>query len=696
MNRYRIFISSTIDDLRTARASVDEELTATEIFDTVRVENLPAVGETSRRVCLDEVAGADALVLILKDRYGFIPDASNPEGLSVTHLEYREAKRLKKSVFAFIREGVEPEPRLLNLIQEVSDFDEGVLRKKWESIDQLRSEVRRALLFWLARRAREQPSQEDREQAAEQLARYPELGELHLVVDAGPTPGDALRGWLDSLLEHLSLECKQRLLPSPRPTDEPARTSHEPTLMLRIQPASQTGRLVVTIALSGDEGCGDRKNTLPPPIEVDAAQTTEGARFAAQSSLALVLIAADDWSGSIDQLFAAAGNRNASHGARARLVGTAAYISAFNQGQRSSDVVRRMLDLPSLDVPTVSAGIASLVAAQLRFEHARARHALAEAEQLTLQLLTLALSRNPASSETLYNLARQSLKHSPAAALGFYAELVRTDPSYDERWYTHRDLGLIHYDSGQHREAARHYDLACHLKGNDSELFRFAGDAYYYRGYWAEALIRYERAVEIDPIETYFLDGKIDFARGRIRKGIVRDRRFRRKQALSHWFSRVAVGATKSGREWTARPLFAMAKRLCDVNFDADIWLALYANRRGSYEEAIGHLRAALAAIPEDASTRLNLVVNLIFQNNGQLVEESRAHAKIAIFHGGPETRSRFRLRLTNTENRDELCEQFEEIFDIVKREREEWMERRGEVLKPEAFGGVIHFEFRQ
>jgi tetratricopeptide (TPR) repeat protein len=281
-------------------------------------------------------------------------------------------------------------------------------------------------------------------------------------------------------------------------------------------------------------------------------------------------------------------------------------------------------------------------------------------------------------------------------ALQFYAELLRTDPSYDERWYFHRDLGLIRYNLTQYQDAARHYDLACHLKNNDSELFRFAGDAYYYRGCWAEALIRYEKAVEIESIERYFLDAKIDFARCIIRKGVERDRRFQRKRDTSHWLSRIAVSAAESGRARIALTLFSIAKGICDINFDADNWLALYANRKRSYREAIAHLKVALAAIPEDPSARLNLVVNLIFQNDGQLVEEAHGHAEIAIFHGGPETRDRFRLRLTNTENRDKLCEQFEEIFNIVKRKREEWMERRREILKPEMFGRVMHFEFHQ
>jgi len=153
ISRYSIFISSTIEDLSAARAEVDEELRATDIFEPIRVENLPASEETSRRVCLREVGAADAIVLILKERYGFVPELNNPENLSVTHLEYREAKRLNRPVFAFFRNGAQPEPELASFIREVSNFDEGVLRKNWSTTGELREAVRRALLFWIARRA---------------------------------------------------------------------------------------------------------------------------------------------------------------------------------------------------------------------------------------------------------------------------------------------------------------------------------------------------------------------------------------------------------------------------------------------------------------------------------------------------------------------------------------------------------------
>lgn len=695
MSRYRIFISSTIDDLEEARAGVDEELWATEIFEAVRVENLPAAEEPSRRVCLEGVASADACVLILSTRYGFVPEENNPENLSVSHLEYREAKRLRKPVFAFIHEGVEPEPRVTGFIREVSDFDEGVLRKRWGSVGYLRLEVRRALLFWLARRAREGGPAGVEQQLVAGLTAYPEIRGIPLLIDTPTAPDQDLQAWLGEVLDGLAAECQRRLLPSPRPPGDFARERHSLALKIRVRPGPHSGWLAVVFSLISTGEPAEQAATVSSPLDLEVAQTAEGARFAAESSIAFVFLAVDDWSRSIDQLLAVAEQQGSMDETRANLLRTAAYISALNQGQRSLEIVRRLLDGRHLASPTVSGGIMALVAAQIRLEHAGAVHALAQAQQLALRLLTSALESGQASSETIYNLARQSLKHSPKAAVAFYAHLLRADPSYDERWYFHRDIGLIHYGSDKYEDAARHYDQACHLKENDSELFRFAGDAYYYQGQWAAALLRYERALEIEVVERYFLDGKVEYASRRIGQGAEQDRRFVRSRRLSHGFSRVAVRLAEAGYRRLAHPIFWLATRICELNFDSHKWLALFANRRGAHDEAINYLSRALWVVPEDPSCRLNLVADLIFRDRGRFDEHARKQARIAIFHGGPQTRGRFRLCLTNTEKREELCDQFEALFQEVERERADWVRRRKEVLRPEAFGRIVHFEFR-
>ena len=47
--------------------------------------------DTVRDSCLDDVAACDLYVLILGHRYGFQPPEDNPEGLSITQLEFRRA-----------------------------------------------------------------------------------------------------------------------------------------------------------------------------------------------------------------------------------------------------------------------------------------------------------------------------------------------------------------------------------------------------------------------------------------------------------------------------------------------------------------------------------------------------------------------------------------------------------------------------
>ena len=47
--------------------------------------------DTVRDSCLEDVDGCDLYVLIVGHRYGFQPAQDNPEGLSITHLEFRRA-----------------------------------------------------------------------------------------------------------------------------------------------------------------------------------------------------------------------------------------------------------------------------------------------------------------------------------------------------------------------------------------------------------------------------------------------------------------------------------------------------------------------------------------------------------------------------------------------------------------------------
>ena len=84
----KVYVSSTIADLTEERRAV---------LDWLRLARHQAVdsylpdSDTVRDSCLEDVAACDLYVLILGHRYGFQPAEDNPEGLSITHLEFRRA-----------------------------------------------------------------------------------------------------------------------------------------------------------------------------------------------------------------------------------------------------------------------------------------------------------------------------------------------------------------------------------------------------------------------------------------------------------------------------------------------------------------------------------------------------------------------------------------------------------------------------
>src|SRR3974390_516267 len=64
--------------------------------------------------CLDDVGTCDLYVLILGHRYGFQPTDGNPDGLSITQLEFRRAGECGIPRIALLRTSV-PEMRLSDL-----------------------------------------------------------------------------------------------------------------------------------------------------------------------------------------------------------------------------------------------------------------------------------------------------------------------------------------------------------------------------------------------------------------------------------------------------------------------------------------------------------------------------------------------------------------------------------------------------
>ena len=82
----KVYVSSTRFDLEPERQAVIDWL--------VQADHQPSHSyvpdsDTVREGCLNDVRECDAYVLILGHRYGHVPQDHNPDGYSITELEYR-------------------------------------------------------------------------------------------------------------------------------------------------------------------------------------------------------------------------------------------------------------------------------------------------------------------------------------------------------------------------------------------------------------------------------------------------------------------------------------------------------------------------------------------------------------------------------------------------------------------------------
>jgi hypothetical protein len=107
MQAFKVYISSTYRDLIQHRKVVRDFFRKfSEKFEVIGMEDYVADDITPVAKCIEDVERCDFYILILANRYGFIPESTaefnNPGRLSVTHLEYEAACRTKKKIFAFI------------------------------------------------------------------------------------------------------------------------------------------------------------------------------------------------------------------------------------------------------------------------------------------------------------------------------------------------------------------------------------------------------------------------------------------------------------------------------------------------------------------------------------------------------------------------------------------------------------------
>jgi hypothetical protein len=152
--KIRVFISSTMDDLANERQAVVNEVEDLGL-EAVNAESLLPNGSTSWNLLAAEIKESHIFILILGDRYGWIPTEGYGQNLnkSVTHLEFDLARSINIPVFAFFKKlgyksGNKDDNVDLrdNFRSEVQDWVGGVFRAEFNLAIDLGQKVRSTLL----------------------------------------------------------------------------------------------------------------------------------------------------------------------------------------------------------------------------------------------------------------------------------------------------------------------------------------------------------------------------------------------------------------------------------------------------------------------------------------------------------------------------------------------------------------------
>src|SRR5262249_42758833 len=105
----KVFVSSTCYDLLDLRAELYEDfrdLGIDTLFSDLKESDFQTKGDpkvNSIEICLENVRGSDAVLVILSERYG--PKLKRGYGdISATHLEYKEAQKSRKRILFYIRD----------------------------------------------------------------------------------------------------------------------------------------------------------------------------------------------------------------------------------------------------------------------------------------------------------------------------------------------------------------------------------------------------------------------------------------------------------------------------------------------------------------------------------------------------------------------------------------------------------------
>ena len=152
MNRLKIFISSTMTDLQAERQAVEQAIAELRL-EAVRAETLGSQPVASRQACLEMARQCDIYLGVYGARYGWVPPEDR---VSVTEMEFQEARKQGKDILVYVKEVPEREEAQVEFLRRVEDFDEGYFRRPYFTTPkQLAEWVKEDIAALVSRRYRE-------------------------------------------------------------------------------------------------------------------------------------------------------------------------------------------------------------------------------------------------------------------------------------------------------------------------------------------------------------------------------------------------------------------------------------------------------------------------------------------------------------------------------------------------------------
>ena len=152
----KVFISSVIQGFEEFRNAAADGVGLLD-HEEVIAEQFPASPNSPQSACLASVREADAMILILGERYGAIQES----GLSAIQEEYNQAGNCSTLVLVFLQVDIDPEPDQARFIAAVRNWTAGSLSANFRTPHDLENAVVRALRSLERTQVRETPRDED-------------------------------------------------------------------------------------------------------------------------------------------------------------------------------------------------------------------------------------------------------------------------------------------------------------------------------------------------------------------------------------------------------------------------------------------------------------------------------------------------------------------------------------------------------